>query len=843
MAEFSRARRVAIAATAVFLLLLAAVVLPPLINAGRFRERIAANIGAAIGRPVRMDAVTMRLLPRPGFELTNFVVGEDPAFGYEPAMRAHSVTAAVRWLPLLAGRIEIARISLTEPSVNLERNAQGHWNFESILERTQHISAAPTSARAKGTQPRFPYVEATGGRINFKRGAEKLPLSLTDSELALWLDSPDEWRFRLRAQPVRTDLNAAESGALEVQASIHRDTAGAPGLASLHAEMSAEWRRIPVGQFTRLMRGRDEGWRGLGDVRVTLRGTSAEAAFTARVGVEDFRRTEFVPSQTMDIDALCAGSVTAVASPRRTIKSLQCNLPAGGGNVAVTLATEPSTRVHIAAANVSDAWLMEMAGRAAPSLAASGATVDGLCGGAFDWDETAARRLSGAGECAPFALHVPGLVNPMTAARVRFVAGGSAVATQSARPERGGRRARGAAVVVAAPSAPLEMQPVSFALGAATPLVVSAGFSRAGWALSVSGAAGLRELLAVGQAAGLAAAQKSLIVGGTASGMHIVAGGPWLSTASTQGQRLEGSFALKDVVAQTQWLRGPVRIATATVTFAPAAGEVRWSDVSGTWAGLRLDGSASRAMPCPEAPAKCSWTINLHTAELSAATLRRNFAAGQSNAGLLSVFGGSKAVALPRADVNLTIGTFGLGPLALHGMTAQTVIRGQQIAIDHLSANALGGEMTASGVLDFAAAKYTIDAKVAGATLTDAAAMFHEQWGKGTADAQTSLVLSRLDARAADTAAGTFSVTVRDGGLSAAEFAATPFAKFSSWRLDGDIGSGQLKFAGARLQSGSATQDVDGTIGINRSVRWAVKGKPPLTVSGNLQPAAAGVRQ
>ena len=79
--------------------------------------RIAESISRAIGRPVRMSSIKLRLLPRPGFEIADFVVEEDPAFGAEPILRSSQVIASVRLLPLWRGRLEIARIAFDEPSV------------------------------------------------------------------------------------------------------------------------------------------------------------------------------------------------------------------------------------------------------------------------------------------------------------------------------------------------------------------------------------------------------------------------------------------------------------------------------------------------------------------------------------------------------------------------------------------------------------------------------------------------------------------------------------------------------------------------------------------------------
>src|SRR6516162_8905513 len=129
-------------------------------GASRLKARIANSIGNALQRRVEIGSVQLRLLPRPGFDLENFVVQDDPAFGAEPVLRAGEVSASLRLSSLFRGRIEISQLNLTEPSLNLTRNADGHWNIENLLERTSATTIAPTAKTVRESRPAFPYIEA-----------------------------------------------------------------------------------------------------------------------------------------------------------------------------------------------------------------------------------------------------------------------------------------------------------------------------------------------------------------------------------------------------------------------------------------------------------------------------------------------------------------------------------------------------------------------------------------------------------------------------------------------------------------------------------------------------------
>ena len=188
----------------------------------KLRTRIATSIGSALGRRVALDNVSLHFLPRPGFDLEGLVVYDDPAFSAEPMIRAQEVSAAIRFRSLLRGRLEIATLSATEPSINLVRNNQGRWNLASLLERNAQIPAAPTGKPASERRPAFPYLEASSARINFKLGQTKKSYALMDADVALWQDSENSWGARIKAEPVRTDFNLTDTGLLQIDATWQR---------------------------------------------------------------------------------------------------------------------------------------------------------------------------------------------------------------------------------------------------------------------------------------------------------------------------------------------------------------------------------------------------------------------------------------------------------------------------------------------------------------------------------------------------------------------------------------------------------------------------------------------
>jgi AsmA protein len=295
-----------------------AVAIPPLINVNQYQRRIVTSISASLGRPVHLDSVTLNVLPWPGFTLTNFVVSEDPSFGSEPVIRADSVRATLRVGSLWRRRIEFSRIALDDASVNLVRRSDGRWNVESILLQASRIPVVPTEQKIAGDAPRFPYIEATAARVNVKQGLEKEPISLTDTEFALWLAQPRMWRLRMEGHPSRTDTTATDSGVATIEGTLGK----AETLEQVPVDLHAEWRAVPLGGASWAMLGRDIGLRGDMTVRASVQGTMGDNLATARLEVRGLRRADFIPVQAIDVDVSCKATAQAVFHRLNGLKCL-----------------------------------------------------------------------------------------------------------------------------------------------------------------------------------------------------------------------------------------------------------------------------------------------------------------------------------------------------------------------------------------------------------------------------------------------------------------------------------------------------------------------------------------
>jgi hypothetical protein len=389
----SRTKRRVVWVAGVVAIVLLLTLTPPLMNVNRLRRRIAASMSASLGRPVHLDKVTIHLLPVPGFTLENLVVSEDPAFGYEPTIRANVVEATLRPSSLWRRQVEFSTIRFIEPSLNLVRNAQGKWNLQSLLVHAAKVDTAPTEQSKAGPEPRFPYIEATGARVNLKLGDEKKPFSLTDADFALWLPTPAEWRMRLEAKPARTDTNISDPGTVRMEGSLRR----AASMAAVPVDLRASWEGAPLGEASKLLRGEDADWRGNLTVEATLQGELGAAKLATKVHFEDLRRADFVPTKSLDVAVECTGVLEMMTA---VVHTPACSVPAEKVTAvaeSVDLTVLRAKGLTIGTPETEEGWLLDWArlfsqrlpGRDGPAGMLKGSVAqgeDGAWSGGFEGD-------------------------------------------------------------------------------------------------------------------------------------------------------------------------------------------------------------------------------------------------------------------------------------------------------------------------------------------------------------------------------------------------------------------------------------------------------------------------
>ena len=661
---------------AVVVLLMLALVVPPLISVSHYKSQITHLMAQSLGRPVRLSSVEVRLLPWPGFVLYDLSVAEDPAYGAEPVLHASEVTASLRLLALWRGRLEIDKISVDDASLNLVRAGAGRWNLDPIFRTAAAQTGVSSGLSADAGQrrgQRLPSLEATNLRIHFKNGAEKLPFSLLNADLSFWQESPGEWRIRLRGQPARTDVSLyqEETGTVRMEASVR----SAPALREMPVHVDLDWRDARLGQLARLVAGSDPGWRGDLEGELHIDGTADAAQIAMRLRASGVHRAEFAPAAPLDFDANCN---LLYHYTRRSLENLACDSPLGDGRMHLSgeklgLNTPAQFTVELNRIPVAAGLdvLRTLRSGLDPDLEASG-TVSGKIVYAGNSGSAAppakpankpARGspklkrgikaaaeptgpVSGSLTVADFVLSGGGLSRPVQAPKITL--------QPSAAPRASATALTGTVTIPA---------------GGDTPLVFNLRISLAGYQVGVRGEAAIARARELAHAAGIPQSQALAALAGDPLTVDLTAAGPWMApeenflatapgvepaaavapespapdvnaaipAAIPASDSLTGTVTVRNVNWKADFLASHVEISEATLHLDGSS--LRWDPVAFSYGPVKGTISLSVPLHCPTdlpEPQPCPAEFQMQFGDLDAGLLETALLGAHEKTTLLS---------------------------------------------------------------------------------------------------------------------------------------------------------------------------------------------------------------
>ncbi len=135
-----------IACGLIVLLLAAAIAVPFLIDANRFRPAIETQLNAALGRRTTIGHVGWSIW-RGELKAADISIADDPAFSSAPFIRAKSLELGIDLVALIRSRtVHIRSLTFDEPQVVLLRSSDGKWNFSSFPKSEGGKTSASASA-------------------------------------------------------------------------------------------------------------------------------------------------------------------------------------------------------------------------------------------------------------------------------------------------------------------------------------------------------------------------------------------------------------------------------------------------------------------------------------------------------------------------------------------------------------------------------------------------------------------------------------------------------------------------------------------------------------------------
>jgi uncharacterized protein involved in outer membrane biogenesis len=805
----------------------------------RLRTRIVQSVSFAVGRPVEVSWVKLRMFPQPGFDLENFVVHDDPAFSAEPMLRAQNVTAFLRVSSLLRGRIDVARLNLTEPSLNLARNPQGHWNLEDLLERASRTLVAPTGKARSEKRPGFPYIESDNGRINLKIGSEKTAYALTEADFAFWQDSENSWGMRLKARPVRTDLNLTDTGIVRVEGSWQR----AASLRATPVHFIVQWQQGQLGQASKLIYGADQGWRGTTKVSTVLAGTPGDLTVHADGSVDDFRRYDVFGGGDLALAARCDAHYS---SADRMVSMLRCEAPTvNGGTLMVDGSVTNPTGMdgYDLAVNAKDfpiqslVSLLRHARRGVPDeLLADGRISAKLQLRRVHGEKSA--TLSGSGEATEFRLSSKATSTDLPFGTVPLAISS---ASEALRPRAGkaSLKKRSAALE----DAQVTIGPLPVALGKGDAAAVRGTISRDGYGFSLQGEADLQKLLQTFHAVGLPAPQTR--AEGAAKVDLRVAGG-WSGGGRPM---LLGKVQLRAVRAQPRGLNQPISIAAATLVLKPDF--VDATEVRALVAGTTVTGALSFPRRC-EVVGGCATTFNLRADKVAMDQLNLLLSPAsrkQSWYDFLSASpAGSPYLLSLRATGKLSADQLVIHKLVANHILASVELRDGKLHLSDVRADLWGGKHIGEWRADFTAKspQYAGRGTLQRVALGGISQIMKDERFSGVANASYSISASGLTtAGLLSTAGGTLEVEAHGSqfpGIVLAGSDGALQARRLSFRLN--MQEGSFTVQDGELETPASSYEFSGTATPDRIINLKLtrNGAPAFLITGRLaEPRVAAV--
>jgi hypothetical protein len=816
----SSKRRVAIAAAVIVLVLF--LVRP---GAERLKARITESISRAVGRPADIGSVHLRFLPQPGFDLENLVIYEDRAFGEEPMLRASEVTAVVRLTSLVRGRLDIARLELTEPSLNLVRRADGRWNLEDLLERTEHTPLAPTAKSKSEARTGFPYIQGSSGRINFKAGPEKKPYALLNADFALWQESENTWGARLKAEPLRTDMSLSDTGLLRMNGTWRR----AGSLRETPLQFSLEWDRAQLGQLTKLTSGNDKGWRGEVQLEATLEGIPAAMRVTVDTSIRDFHRYDISSSEGLRLAAHCDAKYSSVENMMREIF---CSAPVGSGMVVLHgdagLPGVHKVNLVLNVERVPVSAVAELARRAKKDLPedlVSSGNVQGDFAVREDGGSASGPEFEGRGEIADLRLRSANTKVEFAPGSLPFALSSSRTSTQLALK---GKTARllDAEVLPAPDELHVEVGPFPVALGRPAPAQARGWVGRSGYGMVLRGDGDVSHTLRFASLLGLPALKAS--VDGVAQ-MDLRIAGSWAGKVSGTSSgftlpEVTGTVQLRDARAAVRGVNGPIEISSAELKLLP--NEARVEKLNARAADARWTGSLALPRRCGAAGA-CVVRFNLNSEEVGLGELAAWLGSQPSKRRWYQMLTPAEPAAPSFLENLRASGTVSAGRLRIHDVVAGRVSAALELdrgklKISGLRGDVLGGKHHGEWQADFTGVSplYSGSGTLTGVSLQQMADAMHDAWISGTASGSYQITASGVDSTAFwQSAEGGLQFDLRDGVLPHISLASDEGPlRIARWQSRARLRDGKIEIDKGQLVSPIGAYEISGTASMGRAL-------------------------
>ena len=176
--KVSRRKAVGIGVIALVLLIAASLFVAVNVLVDRNADRLVQEIQKSLGRKLTFDQLQPDFWGSLGLSVMQLRVAEDQRFAASPFIQTKKLKLQLGWLPLLLGRVEVKRLILDEPEIQIIRNEAGNLNLLALAAPKE----SPREDKEKKTQATpelfVSAVRVDNGKIHYVDRSVKEPVEV-----------------------------------------------------------------------------------------------------------------------------------------------------------------------------------------------------------------------------------------------------------------------------------------------------------------------------------------------------------------------------------------------------------------------------------------------------------------------------------------------------------------------------------------------------------------------------------------------------------------------------------------------------------------------------------------
>jgi hypothetical protein len=639
----------------------------------------------------------------------------------------------------------------------------------------------------------------------------------------LWQESENTWGARLKAEPLRTDMNLSDTGLLRMNGTWRR----AGSLRETPLQFSLEWNGAQLGQLTKLVSGNDKGWRGEVRLEATLSGIPAAMQVGVDTSIDDFHRYDISSSERLLLTAHCNGRYSSVEA---MMHEVFCNAPVGNGMI--TLHGDAGLpgvhRVDLALnlESVPVAAVAQLARRAKKNLPTDLVSAGNVQGNFTVKEEGASAggpEFQGRGEITNLRLQSASTKVEFAPASVPFVLSSRRVGPRVGSKGKSVHRLE-AEILPAPDEVHVEYGPLPVALGRFLPAQARGWVARSGYGVVIRGDGEVSHTLRLATLLGLPAVKAT--VEGEAD-MRLQIAGSWAGSISGSSSgfslpQVNGTVELRNVHATLRGANGPIEISSAELQLLPD--EVRVEKLRVQAGGADWTGSVALPRGCG-IPWTCLVRFNLNTEEMGLSELSE-WLGTQPNQRrwyqMLTSVEPTTPIFLKnlRASGKVSVGLFRIHNLVAERVSALLDLERGKLKISGLRGDMLGGNHRGEWQADFTTGPptYTGSGTLTGVSLGQIAEVMHDRWISGTAGGTYQINASGADSTAFwESAEGQLQFDLRDGVLPHISLATDEGPlRVARWQGLMRLQGGEIEIENGKLVSSAGAYEISGSASLGR---------------------------